>query len=70
MISREAIEAYHGRTEFIRPLGFGFANSLYSAGENDNFHEVLNGYMRGNVSPEELLSGIDKKIQMMILEGN
>lgn len=70
MISADAITDYQQRTNLIRLEGYGFANSLYSAGENDNFYEIVNGYTLGTVPPEELLGGIDRKIQMMILEGN
>lgn len=70
MISAAAVASYQQRADLIRLEGFGFGNSLYASGDSDNFYEVVNGYTLGTVAPEELLSLIDRKIQMMILEGN
>ena len=52
-------------------LSYDYASALVS---NDNggsdYYSMMWGYAQRQVSPEELLSGIDKKVQMMRLEGN
>ena len=71
MISDEAISAYVERQAWLKVLSYDFASALVS---NDNggsdYYSMMWGYAQRQVSPEELLSGIDKKVQMMRLEGN
>ena len=43
---------------------------LYSGDESDAFYSLFDGYLQGQKSAEELLSYIDRKVQMMRLEGN
>lgn len=45
------------------------ANWLYSDGAGEAW-ELLNQYQAGQISGEEMLAGIDKKVQMMLMEGN
>ena len=71
MISQDAIDAYAARLGWLRVLNYDFTNALVS-NENggSDYWTMLWGYVQKQVSAEELLSGIDKKVQMMRLEGN
>ena len=45
------------------------SNWLYSENGGEA-SELIQQYCEGNLSAEDMLSGIDKKVQMMLLEGN
>ena len=70
MISPEDIELYHARADQVRPIRWNLMRQLYSGDESDAFSNLYEGYVQGLKSPEELLSYIDRKVQMMRLEGN
>lgn len=70
MISPDDIELYHGRAAHLRPVRWSLMRQLYSGDESDAFYSLFDGYLQGQKSAEELLSYIDRKVQMMRLEGN
>ena len=70
MISPDDIELYHARADQVRPIRWNLMRQLYSGDESDAFSNLYEGYVQGLKSPEELLSYIDRKVQMMRLEGN
>lgn len=71
LISGDAIENYRAIVPFLKPLSYDFTTQLYSDAESaGSFYELLDGYTMGSVSAEELLTAIDRKVQMMRLEGN
>ena len=71
LISAESIQRYRERVPYLRPLSYDFVSGLVSSRESaENFYEILQGYTEGQISTEEFLSSIDKKVQMMRLEGN
>ena len=45
------------------------SNWLYSENGGEAY-ELINQYCEGQISAEEMLAGIDRKVQMMLLEGN
>ena len=69
-ISPEAIRSYRERAAWLRPLKWDFYRMLSSAEGGDQYWDLLNGFARGEKSTAELLSFIDKKVQMMRMEGN
>lgn len=70
MISPEAITSFQQRANLLQPLSYDFTSSLVSSDGGSNFYELWEGYINRQVSAQELLSAIDKKVQMMRLEGN
>ncbi len=71
LISPKGIALYRERAEYIRPERWNYFSVLSTASEGaDQFQETLQGYMEGTRSGGDLLSLIDKKVQMMRLEGN
>ena len=65
-ISAEAIDWYRGHDDALAIEGF---NVLYG----DNYSEIypyIDQYQKGEISAEQMLQAMDKKLQMMILEGN
>ena len=71
MIRPEAIEAYEERTQWLRVLSYDFAGAMMSSDNGGgDYYSMVWGYAQQQVSAQELLSGIDKKVQMMRLEGN
>ena len=71
MIRPEAIEAYEERTRWLKILSYDFAGAMTSADNGGgDYYTMVWGYAQQQVSAQELLSGIDKKVQMMRLEGN
>ena len=69
MFSPSAIQEYQERAPWLCPISYDFAMSMVSDG-TDSYYDTLNAYAAGQMSAEEFLSGIDKKVQMMRLEGN
>ena len=45
------------------------ANWLYSDSSGEAW-DLISQYMENQISADELLESIDKKVQMMLLEGN
>ncbi|MBQ6564709.1 MAG: carbohydrate ABC transporter substrate-binding protein [Clostridia bacterium] len=70
MLSPADIEGYHTRAENVRPIRWNLMQQMYSGDESENFYMIYEGYMNGQKTAEELLSYIDRKVQMMRLEGN
>ena len=69
LISPQSIEEYQARTPWLRPLSYDFVSAMVTDA-NSNYFEIVDGYARGTVPAEELLTTIDRKVQMMRLEGN
>ena len=71
MLSPDAIASYEERAPRLKVLTYDFASALTSS-ENGggDYYSMVWGYAQQQVSAQELLSGIDKKVQMMRLEGN
>lgn len=70
LISPDAIAHYRQRAEHLRPAGWDYFSLLLSAEGGDQFMERQTGFLEGSLPARELLSFMDKKIQMMRLEGN
>ena len=72
MISPASIDAYRSRQDWIRPLSYDFTANMVSDGQEGagGFYDLVEAFARGEISADELLSQIDKKVQMMRLEGN
>ncbi|MBR3504816.1 MAG: carbohydrate ABC transporter substrate-binding protein [Clostridia bacterium] len=68
MFSPQAIESYKARVQYLSPVTYDFTSEL-TYDENDSFYSLFQRFYEGNVSASELLAGIDKKVQMMRLEG-
>ena len=69
IISPGSIESYKALSGSIRPGRYNFYSELNNE-DSDSVWESRDAYVEKNISAEELLSGIDKKVQMMRLEGN
>ena len=70
MISPAAVESYRKRVDGIQVLSYDFTSSMVSSDGSVAYYELADAYAAGQSSAEELLSMIDKKVQMMRLEGN
>jgi len=71
LISPKGIAMYRERAEYIHPERWNYFFVLSTASEGaDQFQETLQGYLEGTRSGGDLLSLIDKKVQMMRMEGN
>lgn len=66
-IRPEAIEWYRSNDDNITLQGY---NVLYSGDNYSEVSEYIMQYYEGEIGAEEMLAGIDKKLQMMLLEGN
>ena len=66
-ISAEQIEWYRAHAENLAPRRY---NALYSGEQSSEIWTILEQYYSGTITPAEMLQQIDKKLQMMILEGN
>ncbi|MBQ4086235.1 MAG: hypothetical protein IJC54_06665 [Clostridia bacterium] len=66
-IAPEAIEWYRSHDDVIALRGY---NVLYSGENYEELSEYIMQYYEGEIGYEEMLKGIDKKLQMMLLEGN
>jgi len=67
MFSPKSIAAYKARAQYLAPVTYDFTNEI-SGSEDDNFYDLIQRYYEGMIDVEELLSTIDKKVQMMRLE--
>ena len=65
-ISRLDIDWYRANDEHLL---LAKANWLYSDGAGEAW-DLISQYQAGQISGEEMLAGIDKKVQMMLMEGN
>ena len=71
MVSPASIAAYQGRVQWVEALNYDFTSSLVGNDEGEGgYYDLSDNYSRGTLSAEELLSTIDKKVQMMRLEGD
>ncbi|MBQ8954424.1 MAG: carbohydrate ABC transporter substrate-binding protein [Clostridia bacterium] len=68
MFSPKNIEAYKARAPYLSPVTYDFTNDMTSD-EGDNFYDLIQRYYDGMIDVDELLTAIDKKVQMMRLEG-
>ena len=66
-ISPQAIEWYRAHDDNLNVMGF---NVLYSGESYSELYTYINQYNEGEISAQEMLVQMDKKLQMMILEGN
>ena len=65
-VSQREIDWYRSHDDHIVLAGVEW---LY-ADETGEAWELINQYREGGISLDEMLSGIDRKVQMMLLEGN
>ena len=65
-ISGESIDWYRANDDHIVVMP---ANWLYSDSSGEAW-DLISQYMENQISADELLESIDKKVQMMLLEGN
>ena len=70
MIGPSAIEAYQNRAGMLKLLTYDFAAGMVSEDGTSEYWVMVEAFAQGQITAEELLSGIDKKVQMMRLEGN
>lgn len=66
-ISPDAIEWYRANDDSLALETF---NILYSGDTYSEISEYIMQYYAGEIGPEQMLAGIDSKLQMMLLEGN
>lgn len=71
LISPQSIASYRARAEYLTPLTY---DCTYATGNSDDSTDTVWGivvqYFDGAITADEMLTGIDKKVQMMRLEGN
>ncbi len=66
--SEKGIQLYNERVKVIKPVLY---DSLTLVDEDGNsIYNIIWGYMEGTISMDDMLSQIDKKVQMIRLEGN
>ncbi len=70
MIGPTAIAAYQNRVDMLKLLSYDFAAGMVSEDGTSGYWEMVEAFSQGQITAENLLSGIDKKVQMMRLEGN
>jgi hypothetical protein len=70
MIGPKNIQYYRARAERLMPMRWVFYRALGASEGGEEYWTLLQGYQEGTVAAGELLSFIDRKIQMMRLEGN
>ena len=67
MFSPQAIASYKARAPFMKPVTYDFTNEITD--EDENFYSLVQRFYEGDLTVSELLAAIDKKVQMMRLEG-
>lgn len=71
LIGPDAIAAYRERAPYLTPITY---DCTYATGGSDDSTDTVWGiviqYFDGAISADEMLTSIDKKVQMMRLEGN
>ncbi len=70
MLSPRAIAQYRTRADAVKLMKWNYYQAISSTDGGNQIWELRSGYLDGSVSAPELLSFIDKKVQMMRLEGN
>lgn len=70
MVSPEGIERYRERAKYIQIQRWNYLDTLYSGENGEQYWGLQQGFLDGTTSAGDLLSFIDKKVQMMRLEGN
>ncbi len=69
LISAETIERYRARAQYIKPMTYD-CTTVTSDDDTDTIWSLIMQYRDGAMGVDELLQSIDKKVQMMRLEGN
>ena len=67
MFSPKAIASYKARAPYLSPVTYDFTNDLTD--DDENFYSLIQRFYDDDLTIEELLTAIDKKVQMMRLEG-
>jgi ABC-type glycerol-3-phosphate transport system substrate-binding protein len=71
MVSPEAIAAYQSRIPYLRVQNDDLGTAMYiSQNEGSSYYTLMDNIASEQATVEELLTAIDKKVQMMRLEGN
>jgi len=71
MVSPEAIAAYQSRVPYLRVQNDDLGTAMYiSQNEGSSYYTLMDNIASEQATVEELLTAIDKKVQMMRLEGN
>lgn len=65
-VGEKDIEWFRANDDSLSIIG---ANWLYSDNSGEA-QELMNQYLAGQISGDSMLAGIDKKVQMMLMEGN
>ena len=65
-ISQRELDWYRGHDD---ALAISTVNWLYADGTGEGY-ELMSQYTDGMISAQEMLEGIDKKVRMMMMEGN
>lgn len=70
LVSPEGIELYRKMAGYLKVQTWDFYSTLNSGGDGELFQQMMQSFCEGSASSGELLSYIDRKVQMMRLEGN
>lgn len=70
MISPSDIESYRARAQYLSPITYDCTVVSSGSKDGDTVWSVISQYYEGTISVDEMLQAIDKKVQMMRLEGN
>ena len=68
MISADTIARYQARAKYLRPITWNLFGTLQNGDSGEEFWNMQTGFAQGTVSAGDLLSYLDKKVQMMRLE--
>ena len=69
-ISPDSIRMYQGWAENLQPLRWSLMSQMINGSDSETFWMMYQGFLDGDKAPDEFLSYIDRKVQMMRLEGN
>ena len=70
MISPSDIESYRARAQYLAPITYDCTVVSSGSKDDDTVWSVISQYYEGTIGVDEMLQAIDKKVQMMRLEGN
>ena len=70
LISPDAIADYQARVGFLKAAKWSFFQVVSNSESAEQFIDLRSGFLAGTRTASELLSWIDRKIQMMRQEGN
>ena len=70
MISPSNIESYRARAQYLAPITYDCTVVSSGSKDDDTVWSVISQYYEGTIGVDEMLQAIDKKVQMMRLEGN